>query len=777
MKESKSFTTTILWAFIILNISSLMIFTFSVRFEDEERALKSSQTGLSELVNEKAELISISLKNIEAKTENMSVWMEYFLKQDTSEQLSKSYYINEVNGVLLRRTPIDMSYNNYSAVFLPNNIDITKDVIREINITENMDPIFNKTLEQEEMLKWVYVATTNEFLRVLPFYTVDAFDNEHWQTEDTFYKIANEQNNPERKSVWTSPYVDYLGTGWTMTCSHPVYDSKDNFFGVLCSDVNIEELRKKFLEGFKLGESGKIYLLTNSGGIIYHPDYEKKAEKQGELYDKNIFELESAKGTKLEVIEKALEKESSLFKFTEGNKSKMIAGCRIEGQPWTAIIEIDEKEFLAQNRIDGKVIMQLFFIGIILALVLVVILYYEFSVPMRTLVEGVRTISKGGFGRVRTNTSFFEINELSEAFNYMNDNLQEYTEKLIYKNNEITTLLDTIDGFLMIIDANYNVKVKNKKTEKREIEEKVCMKKCYAILAKRREPCENCILKKVLEEKNQEEKELIVDGEIYKNIYYPIIGTTGEVKEIVILSQCITKSIAMKNKMQQIEKMAEVGQFSAAIAHEIKNPLAVIKGATYIMNTYNKKKSQAGEYTEEIELIENAVKEAEHVIETLLDFSAQGTEKGGFVDLKKLTEQILMISKKEIIKKSINVLVGIEVKPFFYNGNIDQIKIVLQNLINNSIQAVADGGEIAIFMGITDTNDLFIKVIDNGPGIKIKPRNKIFEPFITTKKDSGGTGIGLWITKTLIVGMGGSINVNENKKDGTEIEIILSILK
>jgi len=776
MKKTRSFTTTILWAFIILNISSLMILTFSIKYEDEERALSSARTSLLEIVTEKAKLISISLKNIEDKTETMADWMEYFLNQEVSEEMAVAYYAKEKDGALIRKEPINRSDNNYSAIFLPNNISITPQIVKEINSTEDLDPIFNKVLEHEKMLKWVYIATKNELLRVLPFYDVGVFKSDHWQTEDTFYKIAEEKNNPQRNSVWTSPYVDYLGTGWTISCSHPVYDSNNNMFGVVCADVGIEELREKFLEGFKLGESGKIYLLTDSGSIIYHPDYQIRAEKQGELYNKNIFEDKTLSPAKIKILKRALEQKQSLFQFTDHGQDKMLSSCRIDGQPWTLIIEINKKEFLSQNRIDGKTLSQLIFIGMVLAVVLVVILYYEFSVPMRSLVEGVRTISGGGFGKVRNNTSFSEINELSEAFNNMNDNIQEYTESILRKNNEITTVLNAIDGILMIIDTDRNVKIANERTEEKLLQENRNSHKCYTILANRKDVCENCILDKILEEKQQIEKQLTIGSEIYKNICYPIIEASGEIKEVVILSQCITKSIAMKTELQQIEKMAEIGQFSAAIAHEIKNPLAVIKGATYIMNTYNNVNTVAGAYTEEIELVENAVKEAEHVIATLLDFSAKDTEVSGFVNLKKLVEQILMVAKKEIIKKDIKVVVDIEVEAFFYSGKIEPIKIILQNLINNSIQAITENGQVSIYAGKAGRKELLIKIKDNGSGITMQPRSKIFEPFITTKKESGGTGIGLWITKTLVDGMAGSISVDEEISNGTEIKVILPII-
>ncbi|MFV0517095.1 MAG: ATP-binding protein [Aminipila sp.] len=776
MKETRSFTTTILWAFVLLNIISLMIFTFSVKYEDGERALTSAKTSLSEIVTEKAKLISISLKNIEDKTESMADWAEYFLQQETPEKLANDYIINENTGVMTRTEPIRSRENEKSAVFFPNNAPITDEIIREVNATENLDPVFRSILNQEHMLKWVYIATKKDFLRVMPYHNQDVFDSNHKQTDDTFYKIAVGEKNPERSSVWTEPYVDYLGTGWMVSCSHPVYDANDNLFGVVCADVGIEEIKQEFLMGFKLGESGKIYLLTNTGNIIYHPDYQKRAEKQGELYGKNIFDDKALSTNKIKAIEGALKEKESIFEFTDKGKDKMIAGGRIEGQPWTVVIEIDKQEFLSQNRIDGKVLTQLIFIGLVLAIVLAIILYYEFSVPMRTLVEGVRSVSNGGFGRVRTNTGFLEINVLSEAFNNMNDNLQMYTESILRKKNEISTILNAIYDVVMIIDSQGNVKIANENSLERISEENKYIGKCYAILANRNKKCDNCILDLVLETKMPLSRQEVIGGEIYKNTYYPIIELSGDVKEVVVLSQCITKSLAMERELQQIEKMAGIGQFSAAIAHEIKNPLAVIKGATYIMNTYNKVDSDAGTYTEEIELINNAVKEAEHVITTLLDFSSKDDGEGGFVELEKLVEQILMISRKEIIKRGIDISVELEVESFFYCDKIELIKIILQNLINNAIQAVSNNGKITVYSKRATESSIILGVMDNGPGIPVNPKSKIFEPFMTTKKDSGGTGIGLWITRTLVDGIDGQIWIDEEKQDGTDIKVEIPIL-
>ena len=88
------------------------------------------------------------------------------------------------------------------------------------------------------------------------------------------------------------------------------------------------------------------------------------------------------------------------------------------------------------------------------------------------------------------------------------------------------------------------------------------------------------------------------------------------------------------------------------------------------------------------------------------------------------------------------------------------MKVILQNIILNAIQAVSCDGVLTISCG-NEGGSVIIKIRDNGGGIKIKPKERIFEPFLSTKDN--GTGIGLWITKRLVDSMNGTIRITEDE--------------
>ena len=131
--------------------------------------------------------------------------------------------------------------------------------------------------------------------------------------------------------------------------------------------------------------------------------------------------------------------------------------------------------------------------------------------------------------------------------------------------------------------------------------------------------------------------------------------------------------------------------------------------------------------------------------------------------------QILLLSNKDIISRNIRVNLNFAENCPIYAEGIEALKVILQNLILNAIQAIGEDGQIDIALCQQGENTI-ISIADNGPGITIEPKERIFEPFVTTKKD--GSGIGLWITKRLTEGLGGRINV-KICRDRTEFMIMI----
>ncbi len=726
----------------------MFFFSLYVQKSDERESIKYARESSLEVIKEKGELISLAFEHIKNRTESIGMYMEDNLKQSVSSGLSPEY-LHLDDGTITRIKDSNKTDLAQSNIIVPNTTPLSKELIREINLTEGLDKYFEQISETEDTT-WCYIVTKENLLRCSPYSNLNNFfASDHSQISDIFYTQAGDKNNPEHKAIWTSPYYDYLGTGWTMTCSQPVYENDGELFGVICLDMSINKIKEKYFNDFSLGESGKICWMSNEGQMYYHTDFDNITAEQGEIFEKNIFDTDISNDKEKILRNYVLKGGSGIKFFVEDGKETMLVYTQITNNDSVLFMQIDMSEFSALYDSSLNGLRLIVFFDVILAIIFAVILYKRFSKPMNKLIKQAERITEGNYASVHfedeTQGIYYEIIRLNQAFEAMRKSIELYTENLIDKNKEIHTILEAIDEGLMIVDLEGNVNLKSKE---------------FVNI-----PNENLQkgIDTVATSKESMTEKIILGGEIYKNVYYPIIKS-DDVSKIVVSSECITKTELMKKELQQIEKMAGVGQLSAAIVHELKNILAVIKGAAYILNITNENGK------EEINTIQKAVDEAENVIRTLLDYSGRDRNGSEMIHIGTVINQILLLSKKEIIRKGITVKKNIDNECYVNSTSREAIKVILQNIILNAIQAVNFDGRIDISC-LQNNEEVIVKIKDNGGGIKIHPKEKIFDPFISTKED--GNGIGLWITKKLMTSLNGEIIIDEPNKGETEFTLCI----
>lgn len=748
MWRRKSLAVNIIAVFMVFNILSIVFFSLYVQKSDERESIKYARESSLEVIKEKGELISLAFEHIKNRTESIGMYMEDNLKQSVSSGLSPEY-LHLDDGTITRIKDSNKTDLAQSNIIVPNTTPLSKELIREINLTEGLDKYFEQISETEDTT-WCYIVTKENLLRCSPYSNLNNFfASDHSQISDIFYTQAGDKNNPEHKAIWTSPYYDYLGTGWTMTCSQPVYENDGELFGVICLDMSINKIKEKYFNDFSLGESGKICWMSNEGQMYYHTDFDNITAEQGEIFEKNIFDTDISNDKEKILRNYVLKGGSGIKFFVEDGKETMLVYTQITNNDSVLFMQIDMSEFSALYDSSLNGLRLIVFFDVILAIIFAVILYKRFSKPMNKLIKQAERITEGNYASVHfedeTQGIYYEIIRLNQAFEAMRKSIELYTENLIDKNKEIHTILEAIDEGLMIVDLEGNVNLKSKE---------------FVNI-----PNENLQkgIDTVATSKESMTEKIILGGEIYKNVYYPIIKS-DDVSKIVVSSECITKTELMKKELQQIEKMAGVGQLSAAIVHELKNILAVIKGAAYILNITNENGK------EEINTIQKAVDEAENVIRTLLDYSGRDRNGSEMIHIGTVINQILLLSKKEIIRKGITVKKNIDNECYVNSTSREAIKVILQNIILNAIQAVNFDGRIDISC-LQNNEEVTIKIKDNGGGIKIHPKEKIFDPFISTKED--GNGIGLWITKKLMTSLNGEIIIDEPNKGETEFTLCI----
>ena len=747
-KGQKSLALNIVLIFLIFNIISISVFTVYMQKNGESESIRYAQKSSLEVTREKSELISIAFERIKGRVEILATYMEEILTCETADTLS-SEYVFESDGTISRlKDPSKEDYEQ-SNILVPNTTSLSDQLIREINLTEELDKYFS-VIKQNEDVSWCYIVTRDNLLRCSPYSELNNFfSSDHSQVNDIFYIQASDQNNPEHKAVWTTPYYDYLGLGWTMTCTKPIYEENGELFGVICIDLPINNIKKKYFEGFSLGDSSKICWMTTEGDVYYHTDYEKLTASQGETFEKNIFQEEMSKERKSVLQDIMNSNDSGMKIFDEKGKKYMIVYSPVKGTDSLLFVEVGLEEFNAFNDIDPKGIIIIALLDVLLAIIFSIVLYKRFSKPMNRLVGKAQKISEGDYSSVDfeqpEKDGYYEIVRLNEAFYSMSDSIKKYTENLIDKNKEISTIIDAIDETLVIVETDGKISLQSKDSV--------------------RIPKENLEkgIEQVIKSKHSFVEQIVSEGEAYKNVYYPITKE-DKVSKVVVSSECITNTLLIEKEIQQIEKMAGVGQLAAAIVHELKNILALIKGAAYILEITEVDSKN------EVNTIKRAVDEAENVITTLLDFSSRDKNGSEIINIGTLINQILLLSNKETIGKGITIFKDIDDECYVQSNSREAIKVILQNIIINAIQAVGTEGIIEIKC-FKSAKNIIVCIKDNGPGMDEETRKRIFDPFFTTKDE--GNGIGLWITKRLINSLEGEIELITPKEGGTEFKLII----
>ena len=206
-------------------------------------------------------------------------------------------------------------------------------------------------------------------------------------------------------------------------------------------------------------------------------------------------------------------------------------------------------------------------------------------------------------------------------------------------------------------------------------------------------------------------------------------------------------------KLAQAERLSAIGELSARLAHDLRNPLTVLKGVVEIARARTNS-DETYFSTKQIDMMERAIARMSNQIDDVLEFvkiQSLHTTKNSLLDT-------IGLSLAKINKPS-NVQIHIPDNSVEFVYDADKIEIVFDNLLNNSIQAINDDGKITIRI-IDLENDVEIEVEDSGDGVSDEIISKVFEPLFTTKKK--GTGLGLASCKSIVEQHGGSIHVRNN---------------
>ena len=220
----------------------------------------------------------------------------------------------------------------------------------------------------------------------------------------------------------------------------------------------------------------------------------------------------------------------------------------------------------------------------------------------------------------------------------------------------------------------------------------------------------------------------------------------------------------------QSEKMAAIGQLSAGLAHEVKNPLAGILGFAQLSK---RKIDDPVALRNNLDVIERETRRCSEIIGSLMQFARQERPERQPTDVNGAVQHALSIVDHQLSLKKVRIVRELAPALPVVVGNANQLEQALINLMINAQQAMQpDGGQVTV-RTTYEGDKVLVSVEDTGPGVPEEIRQRIFEPFFTTKKVGQGTGLGLSVTYGLIKDHGGDITVGSGSTGGALFTIVL----
>jgi len=228
---------------------------------------------------------------------------------------------------------------------------------------------------------------------------------------------------------------------------------------------------------------------------------------------------------------------------------------------------------------------------------------------------------------------------------------------------------------------------------------------------------------------------------------------------------------ATQAQLVQSEKLASVGQLTAGIVHDVKNPLAVIKGLAEELVA----EGDLDDFSiDGLETIRDSASKANTIVTDLLKFARQSTPELQIRDMGATLESVFRLTEYLIRKGNVTLVPDLPLTSVMATYDAQQIEQVLINLVTNAVQAMPEGGTLDVSLKEYDDN-LVITMRDSGVGIPEENLVRIFDPFFTTKPEGEGTGLGLSVSYGIISRHRGLIEVESEVGIGTTFVVSLPL--
>jgi signal transduction histidine kinase len=237
------------------------------------------------------------------------------------------------------------------------------------------------------------------------------------------------------------------------------------------------------------------------------------------------------------------------------------------------------------------------------------------------------------------------------------------------------------------------------------------------------------------------------------------------------LARMLTEVRRVQEQLVQASKLGAIGELAAAVAHEVNNPLTGILGFAELL--LSELPADDPRHDEAVVIRDEAIR-ARSIVKALLEFAQPRTPQRLSTDLSALARSTVDLVRFRVYETGIRIVEDYSDLPPL-EADPDALKQVLLNLINNAIEAMPMGGELAVSTR-SGRDRVGLVVRDTGPGMDAWTRSHIFSPFFSTRSATGeGTGLGLTVSLQIVESHGGSIVVESEPGRGTAFTVWLPL--
>jgi len=235
--------------------------------------------------------------------------------------------------------------------------------------------------------------------------------------------------------------------------------------------------------------------------------------------------------------------------------------------------------------------------------------------------------------------------------------------------------------------------------------------------------------------------------------------------------------VAAEAQLAHSARLVSLGRMAAGVAHEINNPLAAIGELAGLMedlidDEFLERATHGVLFRDNVRKIQAHVDRPRGITHRMLGFARRMEPHQDTFNANDVATEALSFIEREASFRQVQLVREFDVDLPMIKSDRAQLQQVVLNLLNNALDAVADGGSIKVTTRATD-DALEVSIEDNGSGIDPEIQDRIFDPFFTTKAPGEGSGLGLSICHTIMKGLGGSLTFDSTPGEGTVFVIRL----